>query len=200
MRRRNAAFAVAVAGAIALAGGALAHPHVWIDNITTFQVAGGRIVAIKLRWTFDELFGGSIIAQYDRNKDKRFDAKEMEALKKGAFDNLQGYDYFTHLSVDDRKVPVKTVTGFVASIENGRLVYQFTVPVDPPVDPRKAKVVLGVYDAEFFVDIEIGGRESVRYEGLDGMDCRTTVAENPRHAIYNGQVYPLEMYLTCAAP
>ncbi len=191
---------LAVAGAAALAAAAQAHPHVWLDNVTTFQLAHGRIVAIRLRWTFDEIFGGSIIGQFDRNRNKRFEPQELEALKKGAFDNLAAYGWFTHLTVDGKRVPVKAVTGFAAAIENGRLVYQFTVPVDPPVDPRAAKVVLGIYDPEFFVDIEIGGRESVRYEGLNGMDCRTTVAENPANAIYNGQVHPLEMHLTCTAP
>jgi ABC-type uncharacterized transport system substrate-binding protein len=192
-----------LAGALALgvaAGGVRAHPHVWIDNVTTFQFAQGKIVAIKLRWTFDEVFGSSIIDQFDGNKDKRFDAKEQAALQKGAFDNLKAYDYFTHLSVDDKMLPVKSINGFAASVENGRLVYQFTVPVAPPVDPRKGRVALGMYDPDFFVDVEIGGREQVRYEGLDGLDCRTTVAENPRHAIYGGQVNPLEMYLTCGAP
>jgi len=184
----------------ALAGPAQAHPHVWIDNVTTFRFAAGKITAIKLRWTFDEVFGGSIIGQFDRNKNKRFEPQEMEALKKGAFDNLEGFGWFTHLTVDLKPVPAKSVTGFVATIENGRLVYEFAVPVDPPVDPLKARVGLGLYDPEFFVDLEIGGREAVRYEGLDGLACRTSVAENARTPIYGGQVNPLEMVLTCAAP
>lgn len=197
---RAPSIALALVGLAALAGAALAHPHVWIDNVTTFRFAQGRIVAIRLRWTFDEMFGGSIIGQFDKNRNKRFEPQEMEALKKGAFDNLEGFGWFTHLTVDMKPVPVKAVTDFKASVENGRLVYEFTIPVDPPVDPLTARVGLGIYDPEFFVDVEVGGRESVRYEGLEGLACRTNVAENARNPIYGGQVNPMETILTCAKP
>lgn len=197
---RAPSIALALVGLAALAGSALAHPHVWIDNVTTFRFAEGRIVAIRLRWTFDEMFGGSIIGQFDRNRNKRFEPQEMEALKKGAFDNLEGFGWFTHLTVDMKSVPVKAVTDFKASVENGRLVYEFTIPVDPPIDPLAARVGLGIYDPEFFVDVEVGGRESVRYEGLEGLACRTNTAENARNPIYGGQVNPMETILTCARP
>jgi len=177
-----------------------AHPHVWIDNATTFVLRQGKIVAIRLEWTFDEIFGDGIIDQFDKNKDKKFDAKELAALEQGAFANLREFDYFTHLSVDDKELPTKSVTGFAARIVKGKLVYSFTVPVDPPVDPLKRRVVLGVYDSTYFVDLQPGGRESVRFEGAEGMDCRTQLAENTKKPIYGGQVFPLEMFLTCRAP
>lgn len=198
MNRSSAALALAVLAAAAVP--AASHPHVWIDNVTTFAFKDGKLAAIKLQWTFDEVFGADIIAQFDKNKDKRFDEKEIAALEKGAFANLREYGYFTHLSVDDKPVPTRTVTGFAARIDKGALVYEFTVPVDPPVDPLRGRVALGVYDTTYFVDVEIGGRESVKFEGAGGMDCSTQTAENPRKRIYEGQVIPLEMFLTCRKP
>lgn len=174
-----------------------AHPHVWIENVMTFRFNAGKINAIRLRWTFDELFGTSIIEQFDKNKNKKFEPAELAALQKGAFDNLIQYNYFTHLTIDGTERPTKLVTGFAASVENGKLVYEFTVPIEQPVDPRSARLVLGLYDPSYFVEIETGGRGGIRYEGNGGISCRTEARENPAKTIYMGQINPIETYLTC---
>lgn len=196
MRRLSLVVFLLLAGA----SSAGAHPHVWIDAVVTFAFKDGRIVAIRQEWTFDEVFGDSIIGQFDANKDKKFDARELAALEQGAFANLREFDYFSHLSVDDKAVPTKTVTGFAARVEKGRLVYSFTLPVEPGLDPLKGRVALGLYDPSYFVDVQTGGRAGVKYEGIGAMDCRTDLAENTRKPIFGGQVFPMEMFLTCRAP
>ncbi|MBL8706216.1 MAG: DUF1007 family protein [Rhodospirillales bacterium] len=196
MRRLSLVVFLLLAGA----SSAGAHPHVWIEAVVTFAFKDGRIVAIRQEWTFDEVFGDSIIGQFDANKDKKFDARELAALEQGAFANLREFDYFSHLSVDDKAVPTKTVTGFAARVEKGRLVYSFTLPVEPGLDPLKGRVALGLYDPSYFVDVQTGGRAGVKYEGIGAMDCRTDLAENTRKPIFGGQVFPMEMFLTCRAP
>ncbi len=198
MRRRSTLFAawLLLAG-MSPAG---AHPHVWIDAVVTFAFKDGRIVAIRQEWTFDEVFGDAIIGQFDANKDKKFDAKELAALEQGAFANLREFDYFSHLSVDDKAVPTKAVTGFAARVDKGRLVYSFILPVEPGIDPLKGRVALGLYDQSYFVDVQVGDRSTVKYEGNGAMDCRTQLAENTRKPIFGGQIFPMEMFLTCRAP
>jgi len=183
---------------IMVGGTAWAHPHVWIDNVTTFQFTGGKITAIKLHWTFDELFGTGIIDQFDKNKNKKFEPAELAALQKGAFDHLKEYGYFTWLTVDGTERPVKAVTGFAASVDKkGNLVYEFIVPLDRPVDPVASKLIVGVYDPSYFVEVDTGGKGAVRYEGNGGIACRTEQRENPGKTIYMGQINPIEMFLTC---
>lgn len=199
MRRSLAIIAVlgAVLGALAAAPQAAAHPHVWIDNTATFAFAGGKIAAIKLRWVFDEIFSASIIQQFDKNKDRKFDAEEVKALEKGAFSNLQTFGYFTYVTVDDKPVPTVRVTGFTAAIEKDQLVYEFTVPLDAPVDPLRQGFTFSVYDLEYFVELDMGNGAATRYEGDAGIKCRASVAENPGKRIYGGQVAPPEMRLKC---
>ncbi len=194
--RRNAAVLAAL-GALLAAAPAQAHPHVWIDNIATFVFQEGKIASIKLRWAFDEIFSASIIMQFDKNKDRKFDAAELKELEKGAFSNLQTFSYFTYVTVDDKAVPTVRVTGFAASIEKDQLVYEFIVPLDRPVDPMKQGFTFSVYDLEYFVELDMGGGKETRYEGNAGIACRATVAENPSKRIYNGQVAPPEMRLKC---
>lgn len=196
MRRLSLALLIAIGAALP----ALAHPHVWIDAVVTFVFKDGRIVAIRQDWTFDEMFGDAIVGQFDTNKDKKFDTKELAALEQGAFANLREFDYFSHLSVDDKAVPTKAVQGFAARVEKGRLVYSFTLPVEPGIDPSKGRVALGLYDPSYFVDVQTGGRAGVKYEGVGTMDCRSDLAENTRKPIFGGQVFPMEIFLTCRAP
>src|SRR5262245_14835223 len=99
-RRRRWIGSIAGVAMLGLGGSAAGHPHVYIDNTTTFQFAGGKLVALKLRWVFDELFSATVIDQFDTDKDGRFDAKERAALEQGAFANLREYAYFTYLTVD----------------------------------------------------------------------------------------------------
>ncbi|MGQ0677321.1 MAG: DUF1007 family protein [Rhodospirillales bacterium] len=195
MRRSLAG--LACAGALSAAMPAHAHPHVWIDNTATFVFQQGRIGAIRLRWMFDEIFSASIIQQFDKNKDGKFDAAELKELEKGAFANLSTYSYFTYVTVDDKPVPTVRVLGFTAGIEKNQLVYEFTVPLDAPVDPLRQGFSFSVYDLEYFVELDMGGREGARFEGNAGIACRATVAENPSKRIYSGQVIPLEMRLKC---
>jgi len=203
MRRSGLAAIAALAG-LGLAGGlaapAQAHPHVWIDNTATFVFAQGKIATIRLRWEFDEIFSASLISQFDKNKDKKLDAAEIKELEKGAFSNLANYGYFTYVTVDDKPVPTVRVTGFTARIEKDKLVYEFAVPLDQPVDPLAQAFSFAVYDLEYFVELDMGGRErdGARYEGNAGLACKATVGENPSKRIYSGQVAPPEMRLRCA--
>ena len=74
------------------------------------------------------------------------------------------------------------------------------MPVEPGIDPLKARVALGIYDPSYFVDVQFGDRASVKYDNAGALDCRSQLAENARKPIYGGQVFPMELFLTCRAP
>jgi ABC-type uncharacterized transport system substrate-binding protein len=40
---------------------AAAHPHVWINDVTTFLFKDRQLVAIDHRWQFDEIFSSFVI-------------------------------------------------------------------------------------------------------------------------------------------
>jgi ABC-type uncharacterized transport system substrate-binding protein len=55
---------VALAGSVVLVGQcrpAAAHPHVWINDVTTFLFKDRQLVAIDHRWQFDEIFSSLVI-------------------------------------------------------------------------------------------------------------------------------------------
>ena len=97
---RELAFLLALAAPVAAA----AHPHIWIDATATFVFAQDRLVAVRQSWIFDEVFSTVMINQFDRNRDRRFDADELAKLRAGAFASLKNYSFLTRLTVDGDEI------------------------------------------------------------------------------------------------
>jgi ABC-type uncharacterized transport system substrate-binding protein len=174
-----------------------AHPHVWITNVTTFVFEDRQLIALRHRWSFDEFFGSFVIEEHDLDGDGRFDTDETAGLREGAFDNLETFDYFTHLRVDGEARPLRSVESFEAHIEDGVLVYEFTLLLQQPVDPGAARLALGVYDPEYYVEVLLDEHDPVRFAGLPSGACTFDVSEDTERAIYYGMVYPLAITLAC---
>lgn len=177
---------------------AVAHPHVWITDVTTFMFADRRLVALHHRWAFDELFGSFVIEQHDADRDGRFDAAESEGLRADAFDNLADYGYFTHLRLDGGDLVLHAVQDFRASIEDGALIYEFTLALPEPVDPVTTDLAVGVYDPEYYVELLLDEDDPVRFAGLPNGACTFDIREDQDNPIYFGMVHPLMIRLACA--
>ena len=176
---------------------ASAHPHVWITDVTTFVFEDRQLVGLRHQWIFDEFFGSFVIGEHDADGDGRVDPAETAALRAGAFDNLAEYGYFTHLRIDSEALPLRAIEAFSARIEDGVLVYEFTLPLPQPVDPG-ANLALGVYDPEYYVEVLLDEQDPVRFAGLPSGACTFDIREDSERAIYYGMVYPLAITLACA--
>ena len=118
---------------------AAAHPHVWITDVTTFVFEGRQLVGLRHRWTFDEFFGSFVIEEHDLDGDGRFDPAETAALREAAFDNLEEFDYFTHLRIDGDAWRLREIEAFRATIEDGVLIYEFTLSLPRAGRPRSRR-------------------------------------------------------------
>jgi ABC-type uncharacterized transport system substrate-binding protein len=184
----------AIVGAAATAG---AHPHVWIDTVATFVFDQGKVVSIKLEWTFDELFSESLFYRIHPKKKGGFDAHEIKELYEKDFANLKNYEYFTHLRLGGKQLPVREVSDFSAAVLNGRVVYRFTVRLPSPVDPVATDIALSVYDASYFVEVAFAEEQPIRFEGGPDDACRYEVHEDRTTPLYYGMVFPQQVRLDC---
>jgi ABC-type uncharacterized transport system substrate-binding protein len=191
---------VSAGGGLALLFGtpAAAHPHVWINAVATFLFADRMLVGMRHHWEFDEFFGSSVIQEHDANGDGELDPAEIASIRANAFSSLRDYGYFTHVRIDGEEVPLSEVTDFTARIEDGVLVYEFTLPLPEPIDPAGDRFATGVYDPEYFVEVLLDEDDPVRFEGLPSGACTYAVREDAEHPIYYGMVYPLTIVLSCA--
>jgi Protein of unknown function (DUF1007) len=134
--RRLVCIAIGGCGlALASGGPAAAHPHVWITAVATLLFDDRMLVGVHHHWEFDEMFGSYVIEEHDANGDGKLDRAEIASIEATAFSNLRDYDYFTHVRIDGKDMPLHEVTDFTARIEDGVLVYEFTMPLAKPIDP-----------------------------------------------------------------
>lgn len=169
--------------------GVSAHPHVWVDASLVLHFDGkGLLTSFTEVWDFDESFSSYVLAEHDADKDGRFDEKETRNVRDYAFINLKEYGFYTHVHVDGKEKPVVSFRDFSASIRGERVVYRFTVDLAASVDPFEQDVQIGIYDEEYYVDVQYV-EDPVRLDGME-KDCPCTVFDDKDHPVYMGMVYP----------
>jgi len=124
---RSAAIAILL---FALAPSAAhAHPHMFIESFLEFEFDSAECTGVWVDWGFDSCFSASIIYDYDRNRDGRFDQRETAAIFNEAFINLEKYGFFLYFRRGSNSSLPAAVDHFSARQEKGRLFYRFHVPV-----------------------------------------------------------------------
>jgi ABC-type uncharacterized transport system substrate-binding protein len=196
LARLMTAFLVLLAS-IATVSDGWGHPHVWIDTVATFVFDRGKIVAVRVEWTFDEFFTDFLLGKYDTNKDRKFDENEVKRIQEEAFSSLKELNYFTHIYIANKKLGLREVSEFSADYHKGKAVYRFTVPLPSPADPMTVPVDLSVYDESFYVDVRFDQAEPIRFHGAAGSPCRYWMHEDKNNPIYFGMVNPQRVQLQC---
>jgi ABC-type uncharacterized transport system substrate-binding protein len=172
-----------------------AHPHVFLETSLTIIFDRHGLKGIGVRWRFDPMFTAMITQEFDRNRDRRFNASEIKTIRRRAFSNLRHFGYFTPISVDGRKVAVTSVRKFKASLVRGRLIYAFYIPCRIPVGSRPNLIVIGQYDPTFYTRVSFS-RVALRFINARGFLVKSLLARNPNKSFYYGLVHPLEASLT----
>jgi ABC-type uncharacterized transport system substrate-binding protein len=198
-RRRPAARASFALAALLLAvPPAFAHPHVFITSAVSLQIASGEVTNISVRWTFDELFSGMVIADYDKGKKGSFTGEEAAALKKGAFDNLKNYHYFLALFVDGKQRELPRIEEFKPSIEGGRLVYSFSLPLSLDVPASGRELRLTIYDDTYYVAFDKMLPSDVAIEGDGSASGTVAIVKTKVKAQWPGQFMPDQILVRLA--
>lgn len=164
---------------------AFAHPHMSLDSKLVFEFEGRTCVGFRVEWLFDPLFSGTIIGQYDANRDGRFDAAENEKVRLGAFSNLRKYGYFLFLRRGGARSCPDAVEGFTASQRDGRLVYNFRVPLRGK--GYEGDFSVAVFDSTFYCAVRYATEPAVAVGARGGPanpQPSFFVAANKRYPVY----------------
>ena len=81
----NALVPVLVCLALAMPYSVSAHPHVYVDARVDVVFDDKGLAGFKVIWVFDEMFSNMIAYDFDTNGNGRFDAGEVEGVRKGVF-------------------------------------------------------------------------------------------------------------------
>ena len=137
--------------ALACAGPALAHPHVFV--VVTSEVvfdAQGRVSGISHSWTFDEMYS-AFVTTGAGEEGKPVSTEQLQPLAEQNVSDLAEYGYFTLVKVPGQKVEFAKPQAIAMREDDKKLVtLTFTLPLKQPVKADKA-LTLQVYDPTYFV-------------------------------------------------
>lgn len=127
-----------------------AHPHMWIDGILGLEFGANGIEGIRVTWMFDQFNSADMLHQLRISPRGQISADQSREIYETAFTHLRAMDYFILAKQRNRPVPLPDAVDFTASIDRGRLVYEFTIPLSMPV--RQAnELVLAFFDESYFI-------------------------------------------------
>ncbi len=175
------ALAVAVDACIA-AGGADAHPHVWVTMRTAiFYTPDGAATGVHQDWTFDDMYSAFALTGIKAAKKGQYTRAELQPLAQINVDSLKDFAYFTYARIDGKRpqsdafsAPVDYWLDYDA--KTTELTLHFTLPFKQPVTAKR--LVVEVYDPEFFIDFGFAENGAVELVGAPAR-CAVT-AQKPR--------------------
>jgi ABC-type uncharacterized transport system substrate-binding protein len=173
---------IAIAGmlAVALAGPAAAHPHVFVDARAeiVFNKAG-EVTAIRHIWQFDAAFTAFAIQGLDANHDGKLSDAELAPLAKVNVDSLKEYGFFTWLRQGRKSYPFVPPTEYWLEFHDARLTLFYTLPLKQPVAIH-GKATLEVFDPEYFVAFTFPKHKAVT---LTNAPAGCTAEYHPPHML-----------------
>jgi len=167
--RRIAAVCV-TAWTIFCAPDAAAHPHMWIRGRIAPELGRRGLESVRVVWDIDELTSSTLILDYDADRDGRLSPSEVDELRRGAFEHLVEAEYYLVVEVGRLLATPQRARDFDARIVDGRLVYEFVVPLAVTVRWEDlGDVRLFFFDQSYFIDFrpeDIRGT-TVRFDGAE---------------------------------
>ncbi|MEA3374267.1 MAG: DUF1007 family protein [Campylobacterota bacterium] len=116
-----------------------AHPHCFVDVYPAIDKK-----SVTIRWVFDEMSSEMLIMDYDRDRNGKLSEKESEIVYKEAFFDLKAFEYYTYFYHKDKKLPTPLTDSFMATIEENRVNFYFTMKLP------EGTTTIKFYDEDMF--------------------------------------------------
>lgn len=153
-----------------------AHPHAWIDVQSNVVLSDtGQVQAIEQTWLFDDLYSATILDGIAEDY-----ADTEQALQQYATDvihNLEPYDYFIRLIVDDQRVALGPITQYTIDKRGSQLLLSFSAPLAKPANPRQSTVSFSVYDPTYYIHMTHPAESPPTLSPHSKLACRVYITQ-----------------------
>jgi ABC-type uncharacterized transport system substrate-binding protein len=148
------------------------HPHVFVDYVVTLTLAGESVEGIRLTGTFDDLFSGFILQEFDRDRNQTLSPDEVRQIEQTHLAEFQRAGYFTTITVNGKPVASSPARGFRATVASGIVTYEFVLPVKIPLARMTALEVVTDDPVYYIAYIPVGVTPQAQAVGAYALDCR----------------------------
>jgi hypothetical protein len=114
--RRLAALVVVLG--VLLPGGAMAHPHIWIQQLVRVVAKDGKYTHVELEWRFDPMSSEVEIPAIDEDHDGKISAAETKALAGDMLPELKKFGFMTWLNTGAKDFRPTSLPELSASIDD----------------------------------------------------------------------------------
>lgn len=129
---------------------ALAHPHVFVDYAVTLVMVGDRVTGVRLTWTFDDLFSGFILQEFDQDRNGVLSAQEVQRIEAKHLAEFKRVGYYTSVNVNGNPITMPDAREFRATVAKSLVSYEFTLPVGVPLASATA-IEVWVDDPVYYI-------------------------------------------------
>lgn len=172
-----------------------AHPHVFIAQQTKIVFDEKGLAGFKIYWTFDEMFSVMIGEDFDKDKNGSLDKKEVKTIKEKAFGYIASYNYYIQIKIDEKPFNVKFIKDFNATLNNGKLSYEFFIPCHVSAVKNPKDIKLSPYDPEYYSAIYFPDETRLFLENSEPFEIETKVERDMSTLFYYDTVNPLAIFL-----
>jgi ABC-type uncharacterized transport system substrate-binding protein len=175
MRRWRAAAALGVlilGTSFGGAGTAAAHPHVFIDYAVTLILSGERLDGIRVAWTFDDLFSGFILQEFDGDRNGALSPREIQRIEQQHLAEFTKVNYYTTVNVNGKPVTLPAARDFGVTLAKGLVTYEFTLPLRVELPGATAVEVLIDDPVYFIAYLPVRVTPEKHAAGAVTLDCR----------------------------
>ncbi len=185
-RTRRSAGLLVLLGLFFIPVSAFAHPVILISFRIEFKFNSHGLQGFWETWRFDATHSAQILQMFGLHPEPNgeISPSQLPTLKKGFFDDLKDYNYFTSMVVDGKELPTKSALDFSASYTDGRVIYHFFVPLDVPATAADQDLDVTIWDPTYYTDLSPEGSHALTIDKPDGIEASVFTANDHRH-FYN---------------
>jgi len=151
---------------------ALPHPHVFVDYAVTLLFAGDHLTGVRLTWTFDDLFSGFILQEFDQDRNGVLSTPEIQQIEAKHMSEFKRMAYYTTINLNGKPVTVQDAREFRASVAKGLVTYEFTLPLTAPL-ASTSTIEVWVDDPVYYISYApVAVTPKTQTVGSYSLDCR----------------------------
>jgi ABC-type uncharacterized transport system substrate-binding protein len=176
-RRTTDIFRIVGWTVVLAAGPAMAHPHVFVDYTMALVVVGDRLTGVRLTWTFDDLFSGFILQEFDKDRNGLLSPAEAQRLAEKHLPELKCVGYYTTVSLNGKPVTIPESREFRATAAKGTVTYEFMLSLGVSLASTTAIEVVTDDPVYYIAYIPAAVPPQTQTIGAYSVDCRVVQAK-----------------------